>query len=38
MPRTDALLRDPRLAEAAVRLGSDAVKAAVRQAQERARH
>ncbi|MYX44512.1 hypothetical protein GTW59_26135, partial [Streptomyces sp. SID89] len=28
MPRTDALLRDPRLAGAAVRLGSDAVKAA----------
>ncbi|MEU2881195.1 hypothetical protein ABZ651_34460, partial [Streptomyces sp. NPDC007070] len=38
IPRTDALLRDPRLAGAAVRLGSDAVKAAVRQAQERARH
>ncbi|MFQ6148406.1 L-seryl-tRNA(Sec) selenium transferase [Streptomyces seoulensis] len=38
IPRTDVLLRDPRLAEAAGRLGAEAVKAAVRQAQERARH
>nr|WP_308050617.1 L-seryl-tRNA(Sec) selenium transferase [Streptomyces sp. TRM72054] len=37
IPRTDALLRDVRLAEAAHRLGSAVVKAAVRQAQERAR-
>lgn len=37
IPRTDALLRDVRLAEAAHRLGSGVVKAAVRQAQERAR-
>ncbi|MEU6281261.1 L-seryl-tRNA(Sec) selenium transferase [Streptomyces sp. NPDC047028] len=38
IPRTDVLLRDPRLAEAAARLGPAAVKAAIRQAQERARH
>lgn len=38
IPRTDALLRDPRLAEEAARLGPDVVKTAVRQAQERARH
>ncbi|WP_445516992.1 L-seryl-tRNA(Sec) selenium transferase [Streptomyces sp. NEAU-174] len=37
IPRTDAVLGDPRLIEAAHRLGSGAVKAAVRQAQERAR-
>ncbi|WP_406433083.1 L-seryl-tRNA(Sec) selenium transferase [Streptomyces sp. NBC_00631] len=37
VPRTDALLRDPRLAEAAGRLGAPVVKAAVRQAQEGAR-
>ncbi|GHA59715.1 L-seryl-tRNA(Sec) selenium transferase [Streptomyces canarius] len=37
IPRTDALLRDPRLAEAVERLGAHRVKAAVRQAQERAR-
>ncbi|MFJ8543340.1 L-seryl-tRNA(Sec) selenium transferase [Streptomyces sp. NPDC093586] len=37
IPRTDTVLRDPRLAEAVHRLGSDAVKAAVRQAQGRAR-
>ncbi|GAA1067928.1 MULTISPECIES: L-seryl-tRNA(Sec) selenium transferase [Streptomyces violaceusniger group] len=37
IPRTDAVLGDPRLIEAAQRLGSGAVKAAVRQAQERAR-
>ncbi len=37
VPRTDALLADPRLAAAAVRIGRDRVKAAVRQAQERAR-
>ncbi|MEU0336760.1 L-seryl-tRNA(Sec) selenium transferase [Streptomyces sp. NPDC006193] len=37
IPRTDAVLRDPRLVEAAGRLGWDGVKAAVRQAQERAR-
>lgn len=37
IPRTDALMRDARLAEAAGRLGAGAVKAAVRQAQERAR-
>ncbi|MFC3348018.1 L-seryl-tRNA(Sec) selenium transferase [Streptomyces echinoruber] len=37
MPRTDVLLRDPRLEAAARRLGAGLVKAAVRQAQERAR-
>jgi L-seryl-tRNA(Ser) seleniumtransferase len=37
VPRTDALLRDPRLAEAARRLGAGIVKAAVREAQQRAR-
>ncbi|MBD3009689.1 L-seryl-tRNA(Sec) selenium transferase [Streptomyces sp. 5-10] len=37
IPRTDAVLGDARLIEAAHRLGSGAVKAAVRQAQERAR-
>ncbi|MET9453019.1 L-seryl-tRNA(Sec) selenium transferase [Streptomyces cinerochromogenes] len=37
IPRTDAVLRDPRLAAAADRLGTHRVKAAVRQAQERAR-
>ncbi|MYR44507.1 L-seryl-tRNA(Sec) selenium transferase [Streptomyces sp. SID5910] len=37
IPRTDALLRDPRLAEAVGRLGADTVKSAVRQAQDRAR-
>ncbi|WP_078962184.1 L-seryl-tRNA(Sec) selenium transferase [Streptomyces hygroscopicus] len=37
IPRTDAVLGDPRLLEAAHRLGSGTVKAAVRQAQERAR-
>ncbi|MEU6064622.1 L-seryl-tRNA(Sec) selenium transferase [Streptomyces sp. NPDC047082] len=37
IPRTDALLRDPRLVEAARRLGASVVKAAVREAQERAR-
>ncbi|MGW4600179.1 L-seryl-tRNA(Sec) selenium transferase, partial [Streptomyces sp. NPDC004457] len=37
IPRTDTLLRDPRLAEAVERLGAHRVKAAVRQAQERAR-
>ncbi|MFE9172242.1 L-seryl-tRNA(Sec) selenium transferase [Streptomyces kebangsaanensis] len=38
IPRTDAVLRDPRLVDAVVRLGPGPVKAAVRQAQERARH
>ncbi|MEU5089932.1 L-seryl-tRNA(Sec) selenium transferase [Streptomyces sp. NPDC021356] len=38
MPRTDAVLRDPRLLQAARRLGPGSVKAAVRQAQEQARH
>ncbi|WP_112471112.1 L-seryl-tRNA(Sec) selenium transferase [Streptomyces triticisoli] len=38
IPRTDAVLRDPRLVDAAGRLGPGPVKAAVRQAQERARH
>lgn len=38
IPRTDAVLRDPRLVDAASRLGPGPVKAAVRQAQERARH
>ncbi|MFJ4952428.1 L-seryl-tRNA(Sec) selenium transferase [Streptomyces sp. NPDC088760] len=37
IPRTDTLLRDPRLAAAVERLGAHPVKAAVRQAQERAR-
>ncbi|MFE9610735.1 L-seryl-tRNA(Sec) selenium transferase [Streptomyces sp. NPDC006012] len=37
IPRTDVLLREPRLSEAAGRLGASVVKAAVRQAQERAR-
>lgn len=37
IPRTDALLCEPRLAEAARRLGAPVVKAAVRQAQARAR-
>ncbi|MBL1082583.1 L-seryl-tRNA(Sec) selenium transferase [Streptomyces actinomycinicus] len=37
MPRTDVLLRDPRLSAAVDRLGPALVKAAVRQAQERAR-
>ncbi|MCS0604825.1 L-seryl-tRNA(Sec) selenium transferase [Streptomyces sp. LP11] len=37
IPRTDLLLRDPRLSEAVGRLGADVVKAAVRQAQQRAR-
>jgi L-seryl-tRNA(Ser) seleniumtransferase len=37
VPRTDALLADPRLAEAAARLGRALVKAAVNAAQERAR-
>ncbi|MFI5977570.1 L-seryl-tRNA(Sec) selenium transferase [Streptomyces sp. NPDC051452] len=37
IPRTDLLLRDPRLAEAVGRLGTRVVKAAVREAQERAR-
>ncbi|MEU2056018.1 L-seryl-tRNA(Sec) selenium transferase [Streptomyces bungoensis] len=37
IPRTDALLRDPRLAAAAGRLGERVVKAAIRQAQDRAR-
>nr|WP_236256292.1 L-seryl-tRNA(Sec) selenium transferase [Streptomyces hygroscopicus] len=37
IPRTDAVLGDPRLLEAAHRLGPGTVKAAVRQAQERAR-
>lgn len=38
IPRTDAVLRDPRLVDAVARLGPGPVKAAVRQAQERARH
>ncbi|MFJ9773184.1 L-seryl-tRNA(Sec) selenium transferase [Kitasatospora sp. NPDC101157] len=37
LPRTDAVLADPRLAEAAERLGRPLVKAAVVEAQERAR-
>ncbi|MEU1008706.1 L-seryl-tRNA(Sec) selenium transferase [Streptomyces sp. NPDC005890] len=37
IPRTDTLLRDPRLAAAVERLGAHPVKAAVRQAQDRAR-
>jgi L-seryl-tRNA(Ser) seleniumtransferase len=38
VPRTDALLADPRLAAAAVRLGRDRVKGAVAAAQEAARN
>lgn len=38
IPRTDVVLRDPRLLQAAGRLGPRPVKAAVRQAQEQARH
>ncbi|MEV8126125.1 L-seryl-tRNA(Sec) selenium transferase [Streptomyces sp. NPDC085944] len=37
IPRTDALLRDPRLLEATGRLGPERVKSAVRRAQQRAR-
>src|SRR4051812_21345881 len=37
IPRTDALLDDPRLAEASRRLGAPVVKASVREAQQRAR-
>ena len=37
IPRTDTVLRDPRLAEAVRRLGPEAVGSAVRQAQEQAR-
>lgn len=37
IPRTDRLLRDPRLSAATGRLGAGVVKAAVREAQERAR-
>ncbi|MFE9452103.1 L-seryl-tRNA(Sec) selenium transferase [Streptomyces sp. NPDC006739] len=37
VPRTDAVLRDPRLSTAAGRLGPGVVKAAIRQAQEQAR-
>ncbi|MEU0257060.1 L-seryl-tRNA(Sec) selenium transferase [Streptomyces sp. NPDC006184] len=37
VPRTDVLLREPRLAAAVQRLGAGLVKAAVRQAQQRAR-
>ncbi|KUM95346.1 L-selenocysteinyl-tRNA(Sec) synthase [Streptomyces cellostaticus] len=37
IPRTDVLLRDPRLAAAAHRLGERVVKSAIRQAQDRAR-
>ncbi|MGH3326765.1 MAG: L-seryl-tRNA(Sec) selenium transferase [Streptomycetales bacterium] len=37
VPRTDVVLADPRLVEAAARLGPDMVKAAVVRAQERAR-
>jgi L-seryl-tRNA(Ser) seleniumtransferase len=37
VPRTDAVLADPRLAEASARLGRARVKAAVSQAQQRAR-
>ncbi|GGQ90124.1 L-seryl-tRNA(Sec) selenium transferase [Streptomyces flaveolus] len=37
IPRTDAVLREPRLAQAVHRLGPDTVKSAVRQAQDRAR-
>ncbi|MFE6281391.1 L-seryl-tRNA(Sec) selenium transferase [Streptomyces sp. NPDC057877] len=38
VPRTDTVLSDPRLREAARRLGEAPVKSAVRRAQERARH
>jgi L-seryl-tRNA(Ser) seleniumtransferase len=37
VPRTDAVLADPRLAAAAQRLGCELVLTAVRQAQEQAR-
>jgi L-seryl-tRNA(Ser) seleniumtransferase len=37
VPRTDDVLRDPRVAEASDRLGSTAVKAAIRAAQQRVR-
>ncbi|ACU69491.1 selenocysteine synthase [Catenulispora acidiphila DSM 44928] len=37
IPRTDVVLADPRLAAARARLGVDAVKAAVRGAQQKAR-
>jgi L-seryl-tRNA(Ser) seleniumtransferase len=37
IPRTDALLRDPRLRDAADRLGPERVKSAVHRAQQRAR-
>lgn len=37
IPRTDALLADPRFAAAAQRVGSTAVKAAIREAQDEAR-
>lgn len=37
IPRTDAVLRDPRLLRAAHRLGAARVKSAVRRAQQRAR-
>lgn len=37
IPRTDALLRDPRLLEATGRLGPERVKSAVRRAQQQAR-
>ncbi|MET7315964.1 L-seryl-tRNA(Sec) selenium transferase [Streptomyces thermoviolaceus] len=38
IPRTDAVLKDPRLVAAVGRLGPGTVKTAVRQAQEQARH
>ncbi|WP_433188823.1 L-seryl-tRNA(Sec) selenium transferase [Actinoallomurus sp. CA-150999] len=38
VPRTDAVLADPRLTEAMLRLGRGTVKSAVAAAQERARH
>lgn len=38
IPRTDAVLRDPRLEAAVARLGPEPVKAAVRRAQQQARH
>lgn len=37
VPRTDAVLADPRLVDAAGRIGTTTVKEAVRSAQERAR-
>ncbi|GGX01676.1 L-seryl-tRNA(Sec) selenium transferase [Streptomyces malachitofuscus] len=37
IPRTDAVLRDPRLLRAAARLGTERVKSAVHRAQQRAR-